>query len=130
MFFFQVLPSDFTYIVNNIPGKGVELPTDPILGCQCRNGCLLHLEKGKCCPGCHKGRFAYHDGLIRLKPGRPIFECNSRYIVKIFYPISVSSSMICDFFFLSATSYIFAFQLLRIVQEIKKSSCDVETFLK
>jgi len=65
-------------VVSNIPGAGVDVPTDPILGCHCVGGCKANLEKGKCCPGGHKGRFAYRDGLIKLPPGRPIFECNSR----------------------------------------------------
>ncbi|CAK8689282.1 histone-lysine N-methyltransferase SUV39H2-like [Clavelina lepadiformis] len=76
----EPFPSNFTWIVNNIPGKGVTLPVDPLLGCNCVDGCGNNLDKGGCCPGVHKGRFAYglEDRFIRIKPGKPIFECNSR----------------------------------------------------
>jgi len=75
----QPLPADFTYVTTNVPGPGVWMPSDPLIGCNCIGGCAIHLKSGRCCPGFHKGRNAYESGLVKLRPGKPIFECNSRF---------------------------------------------------
>ena len=101
----------------------MDIPTDPILGCQCVGGCKVNLEKGKCCPSCHKGRFAYRDGLIVLKPGRPIFECNSRYSVLIrFYGLFSNK---CYSHFVPKT---FVRQTLCYFHRVKILICDSLTF--
>nr|CAB3266718.1 histone-lysine N-methyltransferase SUV39H2 [Phallusia mammillata] len=74
----EPLPDSFIYLEQNIAGIGVNIPTDPLIGCDCVGSCSLPLEQGECCPGTHKGKPAYQNGLVKLKPGKPIFECNSR----------------------------------------------------
>uniref|UniRef100_H2YGM5 Histone-lysine N-methyltransferase n=1 Tax=Ciona savignyi TaxID=51511 RepID=H2YGM5_CIOSA len=71
-------PSDFKYTVTNIPGKDVFIPNDPLIGCDCPNGCSSRLIKNLCCPGTHHGRNPYSNKLVKVHPGKPIFECNIR----------------------------------------------------
>ncbi len=69
-------PETFTYIGNYLAGVNVEIPDDPIVGCECEN-CL---ENKKHCCGSNAGaEFAYYKyGRVRVPPGTPIYECNRR----------------------------------------------------
>ncbi|XP_030640507.1 histone-lysine N-methyltransferase SUV39H1-A isoform X1 [Chanos chanos] len=69
-------PKDFVYISDYKVGEGMEI-NQVTVGCECED-CLGHPVKG-CCPGAFQHRLAYTDrGLVRLRPGKPIYECNSR----------------------------------------------------
>ncbi|XP_072181661.1 histone-lysine N-methyltransferase SUV39H1-like [Diadema setosum] len=70
-------PNDFVYISDYIPGVGVEIPSDPLVGCECTN-CSSESELG-CCPQNGGVKFAYNQHkLVKVKPGTPIYECNKR----------------------------------------------------
>ncbi|XP_078484462.1 histone-lysine N-methyltransferase SUV39H2 [Ciona intestinalis] len=71
-------PPEFEYVESNITGKDVFIPTDPLIGCDCTNGCTFRLLSNGCCPGIHKGRVPYANKLVKIKPGKAIFECNKR----------------------------------------------------
>uniref|UniRef100_F6YDS2 Histone-lysine N-methyltransferase n=1 Tax=Ciona intestinalis TaxID=7719 RepID=F6YDS2_CIOIN len=71
-------PPEFEYVESNITGKDVIIPTDPLIGCDCTNGCTSRLISNGCCPGIHKGRAPYANKLVKIKPGKAIFECNRR----------------------------------------------------
>lgn len=68
---------EFIYTNDVIPRDGIEIPNDPPVGCNCteENGqCSL---KSECCPEQFDAQFAYNArGLVRVKQGTPIFECN------------------------------------------------------
>ncbi|XP_063064837.1 histone-lysine N-methyltransferase SUV39H1-A [Engraulis encrasicolus] len=69
-------PRQFTYIEDYRIGEGVQIST-AALGCECKD-CYRH-SVGGCCPGLAKHRLAYTDrGVVRVQPGQPIYECNSR----------------------------------------------------
>ncbi|XP_024118700.1 histone-lysine N-methyltransferase SUV39H1 isoform X1 [Oryzias melastigma] len=69
-------PKNFTYINNYKVGPGIVL-NEMAVGCDCIN-CLEDPVNG-CCPGASLHRMAYNDrGQVRIKPGSPIYECNSR----------------------------------------------------
>nr|XP_039263186.1 histone-lysine N-methyltransferase SUV39H2-like [Styela clava] len=75
----ELPPLDFTYIAQNVAGNGVSIPDDPLMGCECVNMC--DQLSGNC--SCNTNGYShqkplYCDGLIKLKPGKPIYECNSR----------------------------------------------------
>ena len=67
---------NFTYINDYIPGEGVELHKDPVVGCECTD-CFK--EKKSCCGHNAGSEFAYYarNG-VRLACGMPIYECNDR----------------------------------------------------
>lgn len=67
---------NFTYINENKLGKGVDV--NPVLvGCECDN-CFSQPVDG-CCPGLLKHRRAYNDSRqVKVMPGVPIYECNSK----------------------------------------------------
>ncbi|XP_062397337.1 histone-lysine N-methyltransferase SUV39H1-A isoform X1 [Sardina pilchardus] len=68
-------PRDFTYIEDYKMGDGVVITPTP-LGCECTD-CFSHPVAG-CCPGLAQHRMAYTDrGVVRVRPGIPIYECNS-----------------------------------------------------
>ncbi|XP_072217023.1 histone-lysine N-methyltransferase SUV39H1-like isoform X2 [Excalfactoria chinensis] len=69
-------PRDFVYINEYKVGPGVQL--SPVaVGCEC-NDCLAEAAGG-CCPGASHNKFAYNEaGLVRIRAGLPIYECNSR----------------------------------------------------
>ncbi|KAM4697033.1 histone-lysine N-methyltransferase SUV39H1 [Rhinophrynus dorsalis] len=68
-------PKDFVYINEYKVGEGV-MVSQVTGGCKCRD-CFTD-EKG-CCPGAFQHKFAYNDeGQVKVKPGFPIYECNSR----------------------------------------------------
>lgn len=70
--------SEFTYTNDVIPRDGIVIPDDPPVGCVCtteKDGVCS--GKSKCCPETFDAEFAYNSrGLIRVKQGTPIFECN------------------------------------------------------
>ncbi|XP_040927552.1 histone-lysine N-methyltransferase SUV39H1b isoform X3 [Betta splendens] len=69
-------PKNFTYINNYKVGPGIVLD-EMAVGCECKN-CLEEPVNG-CCPGASLHRMAYNDrGQVRVQPGQPIYECNSR----------------------------------------------------
>ncbi|XP_002734659.2 histone-lysine N-methyltransferase SUV39H2-like, partial [Saccoglossus kowalevskii] len=69
-------PQNFMYINEYIPGPGILIPNDPLIGCECTN-CFENSES--CCPTLPGAKFAYNRyGRIRVPPGKPVFECNRR----------------------------------------------------
>ncbi|XP_015240181.1 PREDICTED: histone-lysine N-methyltransferase SUV39H1 [Cyprinodon variegatus] len=69
-------PKHFTYINNYKVGPGIVL-NEMAVGCECKD-CLKEPVNG-CCPGASLHRMAYNDkGQVRIRPGQPIYECNSR----------------------------------------------------
>ncbi|XP_078112053.1 histone-lysine N-methyltransferase SUV39H1-like isoform X3 [Sander vitreus] len=73
---FEGPPKHFTYINNYKVGQGIVLD-EMAVGCECKN-CLEEPISG-CCPGASLHRMAYNDrGQVRIRPGQPIYECNSR----------------------------------------------------
>ena len=75
---FEKYPETFVYTQHCVAGKNVSIPSDALLGCECKGGCEKHLASGGCCPASNDAKYAYEDGLIKMRPGRAIFECNSR----------------------------------------------------
>lgn len=69
-------PKNFTYINNYKAGQGIVLD-EMAVGCECAN-CFEKPVKG-CCPGASQHRMAYNErSQVRIRPGQPIYECNSR----------------------------------------------------
>ncbi|XP_018111224.1 histone-lysine N-methyltransferase SUV39H2 isoform X2 [Xenopus laevis] len=67
-------PIDFYYINDYKASPGVNTLGEAIVGCECSD-CF----KGKCCPTEAGVLFAYNEHKqIKIPPGRPIYECNSR----------------------------------------------------
>lgn len=70
--------NEFTYTNDVIPRDGIVIPDDPPVGCVCtteKDG--ICSGKSQCCPETFDAEFAYNSrGLIRVKQGTPIFECN------------------------------------------------------
>lgn len=67
---------EFHYTNDVIPRDGIIIPDDPPVGCSCIDDgpCSVKTE---CCPRQFDSEFAYNSrGLIRVKQGTPIFECN------------------------------------------------------
>lgn len=69
-------PKNFTYINENKLGKGVNV--NPVtVGCEC-DDCFSQPVDG-CCPGLLKHRRAYNGSRqVKVMPGVPIYECNSK----------------------------------------------------
>lgn len=66
-------PENFYYVNEYIPGSGVSIPEDPLVGCSCsqctEDSCTCLKESG--------GNFAYRtDGTIQVSSRVPIYECN------------------------------------------------------
>ncbi|XP_071817256.1 uncharacterized protein [Apostichopus japonicus] len=71
---FEGPPTDFTYINDYISGRGVTIPNDPLVGCECTK---CSEDEPECCPQNSGVKFAYNRlKHIRVKPGTPIYECN------------------------------------------------------
>ncbi|KAJ8016783.1 hypothetical protein DPEC_G00010950 [Dallia pectoralis] len=69
-------PKNFTYINDYKVSEGISV-TNVTVGCNCTN-CLENPLEG-CCPGVSGHGFAYSQGgQVKVKPGKPIYECNSR----------------------------------------------------
>ena len=78
-------PRDFTYITSNVYGSGVPNPENPentagLCGCTCYFlGKKCNAKAKHCCPDMAGGQFPYTiAGKVRIPPGSPIFECNSK----------------------------------------------------
>lgn len=71
---FEKAPSTFKYINDCVAGDGVNIPDDPLIGCDCKNGCSL---KSNCCGKQLGSEYAYTSvRSIRLPQGNAVFECN------------------------------------------------------
>ena len=69
-------PENFQYIVDYKAGEGIDIPQDPLVGCECTD--CLHNKKG-CCPSACGAEFAYYRyKRVRVPKGSPIYECNKR----------------------------------------------------
>lgn len=72
-------PQDFTYTTRNILHKDIPshlFDIDYLVGCSCERICTMDTCD---CPRNSGGVFAYdRNGRVRVKPGTPIYECNSR----------------------------------------------------
>lgn len=72
-------PRDFTYTTHNILHKDIPshlFDVDYLVGCSCERICTTDTCD---CPRNSGGVFAYdRNGRVRVKPGTPIYECNSR----------------------------------------------------
>nr|CAD7426987.1 unnamed protein product [Timema monikensis] len=68
-------PDNFTYVNNYVPGEGVHIPEDPVIGCNCGEECS---PGSKCCATKEwESRFAYTpDRRLNVNVGTPIYECN------------------------------------------------------
>ena len=67
---------NFTYINDYMAGEGVLLEQNAVVGCECTN-CVK--EKSSCCGRNAGSEFAYYTKkTVRLPPGMPIYECNSK----------------------------------------------------
>lgn len=68
-------PKNFTYINNYMIGAGVEL-NEAAVGCECAD-CVKEPVNG-CCAGASDNPAAYNENRqVKIKPGMPIYECNS-----------------------------------------------------
>ena len=79
------IPWSFKYITSNLYGEGVPNPQSAEVGSMvCGCNCYLMGKKCSpknqyCCPKMAGAEFPYSlAGKIRLPPGNPIYECNSR----------------------------------------------------
>lgn len=69
-------PDNFEYINDYKEGNGVEIPQDPLIGCECED---CYDEKKHCCPANSGAEYAYNIwGRVKVPPGTPIYECNKR----------------------------------------------------
>lgn len=69
-------PDNFEYINDYLPGKGIIIPQDPLIGCECED-CFA--TKSCCCPENSGSEFPYYrHKRVRVPRGRPIYECNKR----------------------------------------------------
>nr|XP_034366817.1 histone-lysine N-methyltransferase SUV39H2 isoform X2 [Arvicanthis niloticus] len=67
-------PSDFFYINEYRPAPGISLKSEATFGCSCTD-CFFE----KCCPAEAGVVLAYNKNQqIKIQPGTPIYECNSR----------------------------------------------------
>ncbi|XP_074124666.1 histone-lysine N-methyltransferase SUV39H2 isoform X4 [Sminthopsis crassicaudata] len=67
-------PLDFYYINEYKPAPGINLTNEAIVGCMCTD-CFFE----KCCPAEAGVHLAYNKKRqIKIQPGTPIYECNSR----------------------------------------------------
>lgn len=73
-FDFEKSPSTFQYINDCVAGEGVVIPDDPLIGCDCKDGCST---KSNCCGKQLGSKYAYTSSRgIRLPQGNAVFECN------------------------------------------------------
>ncbi|XP_059621919.1 histone-lysine N-methyltransferase Su(var)3-9-like isoform X1 [Phlebotomus argentipes] len=72
----EMPPTDFHYVNKCFAGANITIPDDPLIGCECEDGCN---GRTKCC-GKMSGSslFAYQKKRLRLPEGVPIYECNRR----------------------------------------------------
>lgn len=72
----EMPPTNFHYINKSFAGANIDIPDDPLIGCECEDGCN---GRTQCC-GKMSGSslFAYTKKRLRLPEGTPIYECNRR----------------------------------------------------
>ncbi|XP_072038222.1 histone-lysine N-methyltransferase SUV39H2-like isoform X2 [Amphiura filiformis] len=70
-------PQDFTYIIDYKAVGELEIPKDPLVGCECED---CYEDGGpQCCPKNSGSHNPYHkNGRVKVPPGTPIYECNKR----------------------------------------------------
>lgn len=69
-------PEKFQFVNNCVPGEGVVIPSDPVIGCTCQE-----CGGDSCCAPAAGAKSAYSlQGRLVLKVGQPIYECNSRCV--------------------------------------------------
>nr|KAG5695024.1 hypothetical protein BaRGS_015848 [Batillaria attramentaria] len=69
-------PENFEYINDYKAGEGIEIPQDPIIGCECES-CID--SRNSCCAAACGSEFAYYKWKrLRVPQGTPIYECNKR----------------------------------------------------
>ena len=70
-------PKDFNYIIDYKAVGEIEIPKDPLVGCECEDCCA---DGGpQCCPKNSGSNNPYHkNGRVKVPPGTPIYECNKR----------------------------------------------------
>lgn len=69
-------PDKFTYINDYRTMSGIDIPQDPIVGCECIH---CHDERKTCCAANAGATFAYYkSGRVSVAQGVPIYECNKR----------------------------------------------------
>lgn len=69
-------PENFEYINDYKAMEGIEIPQDPLVGCECTD---CYSERKSCCPANCGTEFAYYRGKrLRVGRGVPIYECNRR----------------------------------------------------
>jgi histone-lysine N-methyltransferase SUV39H len=71
------IPASFTYVHDYLPGEGITIPDDPLVGCDCQPACSP--DSGNCCGKKAGATFAYGpDQRLIVPVGTPIYECNRR----------------------------------------------------
>ena len=69
-------PDKFTYINDYRTMPGIDIPQDPMVGCECTD---CYDERKTCCAANAGACFAYYkNGRVRVHQGTPIYECNKR----------------------------------------------------
>ncbi|XP_005106418.1 histone-lysine N-methyltransferase SUV39H2 [Aplysia californica] len=69
-------PHNFIYINKRKHGEGVDIPQDPLIGCDCDD---CHDCRKTCCPVNSGSQLAYRvSKRLKVPRGVPIFECNMR----------------------------------------------------
>lgn len=69
-------PENFVYINDYKAMDGIEIPQDPLVGCECTD---CYSERKSCCPANCGTEFAFYRGKrLRVSRGVPIYECNKR----------------------------------------------------
>lgn len=71
-------PENFTYINKHVLSEGIEIPEEPLVGCDCTESCQTNKN---CCPLQADSKFAYEltksgKKVLKLKTRRDIYECN------------------------------------------------------
>lgn len=69
-------PENFIYINDYKAGPGIDIPNDPVIGCECTD---CYSCKSGCCAAQFGVEFAYTKfKRLRIHAGRPIYECNKK----------------------------------------------------
>lgn len=65
-------PQGFIYTNDYIPSEGIIIPDEPVVGCDCKEGC-----NGRAKNCCYQNLFPYvKKGRVNIIQGIPIYECN------------------------------------------------------